>query len=78
MDYAKYIMVGRFPVIFHPGIQHSDVSVKLLVGKNEIKSAGFIKQTDDGHFVCYGESTSLGLQSNPEIDSKLVDRLLKG
>ncbi len=41
-----------------------------------IVSGGFFHINDDMSVTCYGESCSMGVKANPEIDSKLLARAL--
>lgn len=40
-------------------------------------SAGFVQIMDDGTIQAYGESTSLKLRSRPEIDSKIITKMIR-
>ncbi len=72
----KYIVVDNglwdAPVIFDEGIQHFEMASNI---HGEVISAGFVRFTPNG-LECYGESISLGLQSAPEIDSKMINKML--
>jgi len=86
----KYIifeyMGHELPVIFSSVITHSDVAAGHLgqaVSAGEVLFLG----TDidaDGCYVsnvievkCSGESTTLGLKSRPDTDSKLIQRIFR-
>lgn len=43
---------------------------------NTIVSGGFFHINDDLSVACYGESRSMGVKVNPEIDSKLLAKAL--
>lgn len=65
---GKYIIVNGMPVMFPLEVVHSDVML-------EGESAGFfvIKMTTYGVDVyCWGESTSLNLQSNQAQDARII------
>ncbi len=75
---AKYIIVNGSGIIFSAAIQHKD-----MVGYNEkCEGAGFVRfavekdSYGDDIIVaqCYGESISLGIESRPEKDSKILTR----
>ena len=67
----KYIIVNRaFPVIFHPGIEH----VVEAAGR-KISSAGHVSVNEDGELYCHGRSESLNIDSNPDLDIKLIDAM---
>ena len=72
----KYIIVAGFdlPILFHEGLGHDAVAKPFGV-----ESAGFCNiHIVNGKIkaVAYGESTSLKLKSNPELDSMLITKLL--
>lgn len=75
MDLAKYIIVNRrSPIIFHAGIEH-----KTEAAGRKVNSAGFVRRSEDGKgFVCFGESVSLGIGSNPIRDAKLIAAMFGG
>jgi hypothetical protein len=69
---GKYVMVNEIPILFPLEIMHSDV-VK------EAQSAGFfmLRVTSYGVDVyCWGESTSLNLQSNQAQDAHLIKEFI--
>jgi hypothetical protein len=75
----KYIIVNagfgtEAPILFSELLKHNEVA-----GNRQVISAGFVQihaEEKDGEQVfvatCYGESTSLDIQSRPEEDSKIV------
>jgi hypothetical protein len=79
MNEVKYVIVGGSAIVFSAAIQHKD-----MVGYNEkCEGAGFVRfdtETDpiygDTIIVakCYGKSVSLGIESRPEEDSRIVTR----
>ena len=79
MQEVKYVIVGGSAIVFSAAIQHKD-----MVGYNEkCEGAGFVRfdtETDpiygDTIIVakCYGKSVSLGIESRPEEDSRIVTR----
>lgn len=74
---AKYIVIGRTsPIVFDETRKHSDV-MRWLAPNAVCTGAGFCHITQDGAYVCYGESTSLGVKSHPD-DSKILNRNLGG
>jgi hypothetical protein len=75
---AKYVIVEGSGIIFSAAIQHKD-----MVGYNEkCEGAGFVrfrcgKNDWDEEIVtahCYGKSISLGIESRPEEDSRILTR----
>ena len=91
MDSAKYVIFdwpgkGEVPIIFPSHIGHDEISNSIndrLPGVNPVR-AGFVEVCgeigEDGPFVeafCGGRSFTLGLKSSPEIDSILIEVMLK-
>lgn len=73
---SKYIILDLIcatPVVFSDFLQHSDVA-RGLGGK--VMGAGFCFLNEDGHYVCYGKSVSLGVESDAERDSKILNKYL--
>jgi hypothetical protein len=78
---AKYVIVGGSAIVFSAAIQHRD-----MVGYNEkCEGAGFVRfvaETDPTYgdtivvAKCYGKSVSLGIESRPEEDSRIVTHQL--
>ena len=65
---GKYVIVNGMPVMFPLEIVHSDVML-------QAESAGFfiIKvNTYNVDVYCWGESTSLNLQSNQAEDARII------
>lgn len=56
--------------LFPNFIQHNDFVSRMSFRCEDILSAGFV--TPD--MVCYGRSVSLGISSNSEIDTCLLDK----
>jgi hypothetical protein len=83
---GKYVVLNRrqFRVVILPEtMQHRDVVDQY----DKPESAGFFSieskwNPDDNEYVvkasCYGESVSLGIKSNPEEDSRMIERLFRG
>jgi hypothetical protein len=76
---AKYIVIrsGGFELLFNfpPLIQHAAMLLTLKRGNAdyagaEVVSAGFITPAGG----CHGRSISLGVESRPEADTKLLQR----
>lgn len=72
----KYIRTVYGPVIFPETLTHSDVAK----GLPEVKSAGFLYVDynvieDRFDIKPFGESISLDIKSDPEIDKKHLDNL---
>lgn len=65
----KYVIIDNlFPIIFDCNLQHKDVAANL-----NVTSAGFLDR--DGN--CYGGSDSLGIDSDPENDTKIIKLFLR-
>ncbi len=76
----KYIVIdglmAETPYIFPDSVQHSYVAQALSSGANNVViSAGFVVHRADG-MQCYGRSVSLDIDSRPDVDSALINRLL--
>lgn len=78
----KYIVFGDGQaVVFAETADH-----KLMAGNQWVRSAGFCRietyrnQFDDlrAKIVCWGESKSLGMKSNPEEDAKAISQIWFG
>jgi hypothetical protein len=74
---AKYILFADrnsvFPIVFSETMQHIDVARCLRPLTPE--SAGFC-YIEEGRYVCYGESVSLGIKSNGDADGILLNKYL--
>jgi hypothetical protein len=69
---GKYVIVNGMPVMFPLEIVHSDVML-------QAESAGFfiIKvNTYNVDVYCWGESTSLNLQSNQAEDARIIKNFI--
>jgi hypothetical protein len=69
---GKYVMVNDMPILFPLEIMHCDVA-------QQAQSAGFfvLRVTTYGLDVfCWGESTSLNLQSNQQQDARLIKEFI--
>jgi hypothetical protein len=80
----KYIMDDVTPIIFCPTMNHDNMARRLFGRmeyiKGRVTSAGFLafRVGEDGN-VCvhaYGKSESLGIESQPERDSRIITRAL--
>lgn len=77
MKILKYIINSEnIPILFSRKIMHNTIL-------QEVKSAGFVHlnhTSDPNQFIvkCFGESTTLKLESNPEVDKKLIEDFLNG
>lgn len=74
---AKYIIfdtgLNYVPIVFPNHVQHG--SMALILGQWKPERAGFVNITADGTVAAYGESISLKLKSNPELDSKIIAKM---
>ena len=79
-DNAKYVVIPMegldAPVIFPAWVNHRDVVCALGFSKDQVRSAGFVEANPDGTFRCFGKSDTLGKASQPELDARLVKKLL--
>jgi hypothetical protein len=66
---VKYIIGPYGPIIFDECYTHAN-----MAGGMSIISAGFCF-LEDGKFHCYGKSTSLGIASRPEEDSRILNKM---
>ena len=77
-DKGKYIVFKHYGMIIFP-LTTDHIEMKRLM-KDEPISAGFITigiTTDNKAIAhCYGGSVTLKLESNPEKDSRLAEKLL--
>lgn len=72
----KYVIADNIPILFFMGIEHKDVARGL-----KITSAGFCDVWYDELIrvwkaKCYGESISLNMKSNPDVDTYLLEMVL--
>jgi len=79
MNKMKYIIVdnGMYetPVIFGDEIDHGQMAIDTFgFGKNVV-AAGFVCFSTDGLY-CYGQSVSLKLNSRPEKDAAIINRMI--
>lgn len=78
---AKYICIdypikGEAIIIFPETLVHKDMAQNNAHAGCKIISAGFTMENDTGRLVCYGRSESLGIDSRPEIDTAIVNKML--
>lgn len=70
----KYLVYDEcYPVLFTEADQHKD-----RAGFNKVTSAGFARLNIDAGKItvdCWGESIGLAVKSNPELDSRLIERM---
>lgn len=64
----KYIIVDTGAILFGESTTHSQVAE----GFDKVYSAGFVKIGGQEGIWCYGQSTSLGIVSNPPKDSQII------
>lgn len=71
MKKSKYIIVqewgAELPIVFSELLKHSEVA-----GNKLAVSGGFVSTDADGKITCYGESTSLRLESRGEEDAAII------
>lgn len=69
---GKYVMVNDMPILFPLEIMHSDVV-------QQAQSAGFFVLRASSYEIdvyCWGESTSLNLQSNHAQDASIIKEFI--
>lgn len=74
----KYIVfddgLNDYPVVFPHFVPHDTIAAGLSPRKPI--NAGFVRLHPEGYAEAYGESTSLKLKSDPDVDSKLLTKML--
>jgi len=79
MNKMKYIIVdnGMYetPVIFNEATDHSQMAADTFGFKKNVISAGFVSFSKDGLY-CHGRSVSLDLDSRPEEDARIINRMI--
>jgi hypothetical protein len=73
---AKYVIIDGSAIVFSAAIQHSD----MVRFNQKVDGAGFVvfdvsKDSYGDEIIvakAYGKSVSLGIESRPEIDSRLI------
>ena len=73
--HSKYVIVDSgllYPIVFSEMIHHAEV-VRAFGGCPI--GAGFC-YVDNNKYVCYGEATSLNVESRGEVDSLILNNLL--
>ncbi|THU33448.1 hypothetical protein FAM09_25195 [Niastella caeni] len=69
---GKYVMINEMPILFPLEIMHSDVV-------QQAQSAGFFVMRVTAYGIdvyCWGESTSLNLQSNQTQDARIIKEFI--
>jgi hypothetical protein len=79
MMIKKYVISNGFPVLFSTEFTHAHVADKI----GTVESAGFFliiynKKKQPINIICMGESTSLHINSRPQIDAKIIRDFLIG
>jgi hypothetical protein len=74
---AKYIVfdngLNYVPIVFPNYVTHN--SIAMMFGSWTAEGAGFVRVDSDGTVEAYGRSVGLNLDSNPDIDTKLLTKL---
>lgn len=71
----KYIIfIDHQVIIFSRNIEHRDIAEQTQ-GANRVFSAGFVTK-HNGQIKCYGNSTSLDIESRPEHDKAIIETFL--
>ena len=68
MTYAGFIL-------FEGSLQHSRMAHASSISGDKVESAGFFYTDDNGLAVCFGESVSLRIKSDPDDTALLRDFL---
>lgn len=82
-DHSKYIvvesMLGEYPIIFDPILNHCDVAAGLIVSGHKVISAGFVclPSTNGGKVLVWGESVSLKLKHSSTDAELISNRILR-
>lgn len=74
MKKFKYVIANYIPILFFIGLEHKDVARGL-----HISSAGFCDvwlEDNEWKCKCYGGSISLGIKSNPNVDTEMLGMVL--
>lgn len=84
-DEMKYIVLNSGEALIFPKtVAHRDVfqgvrrSVMFGQDYKTVESAGFVRFTELGHAICWGESETLRARSNPVKDQGIIDRQTVG
>ncbi len=79
MNKMKYIIVDNgmheTPVIFGEEMDHTQMASDAFGFKKNVVSAGFVCFSTDGLY-CYGQSVSLKIESRPEKDAAIINRMI--
>lgn len=73
---AKYVIINGKAIVFSSAFQHSD----MVKHGQKVDGAGFVifdvgKDSFDDQIIiakAYGKSTSLGVGSRPDVDSRII------
>ncbi|MDX9695815.1 MAG: hypothetical protein RBT49_08495 [Bacteroidales bacterium] len=83
MNDAKYIVIeneysGPDIIVFPNYINHMDIVLQMNIDRKFVRSAGFVCfSPEESKFYCYGESKSIGVECDPELDNKLIKKLFR-
>ena len=74
----KYVNFGygNMVIVFPPHAGHDELRL-LEVNFGPITSAGFVRVGEDRLVSCYGKSESLKVESDQEMDSRLIGKLMR-
>ena len=79
MSRKKYIVIKagtlEMPILFSELQSHVEVAAAF---GHPVLGAGFWGEDTEGRFVCYGKSVSLQIESRPEEDAAVMNRLFIG
>jgi hypothetical protein len=72
----EYPIKGEVIIIFPEFLTHKDMARNNAHCGCKIVSGGFIQENATGRLICYGRSESLNIDSRPEIDTAIVNKML--
>lgn len=77
---TKYVVIehpsiGETMYIFPEYIVHREAARNNTMMGDKIIAAGFIAVEQEGLLMCYGRSESLNINSRPEEDSVLINKM---
>lgn len=78
MKYVRFVDFDGIDciIMFSTHLNHKETVKRIR--HTEVVSAGFVYKDRQGDLQCTGRSESLNVDSNPEADSKLLQKQVKG
>lgn len=74
---VEYGQAADTIIIFPEHITHKDVARGICNCNVHPVSAGFIHQKNDGTYMCHGRSETLNMDSRPELDAALANKMFR-